>query len=258
MSIPTEKGDDKLREAVSKDETRAEWGGAAVVFGLGVEVALTAAYRHGESAVEVWAPSFATALVTLGVAAEILFARKARAKSEVLHRRSQEKVAEAEARAAEAIQKAEEERHARVKLEAKIAPRQLSSEQIAVLSQELKGKIPKLYLWVCDDLESQQYARQFFTALHAMDLIVIKGNQAGMVFSQQSFGLSGIHAFLPPHEGDPDGMANVRDPLVQALLKSGMAVGVTRMQSNLSPIYRADWEPGKRVLAIGEKPIATA
>jgi hypothetical protein len=129
MSSTNDEGDDKLREAVSKNEARAEWGGAAVVFGLVVEVVLTAAYRHGESIIGAWGPVFADALIALGVAAEILFARKARSKAETLQRRSDEKVAEANARASEANQKAEEAALALAEL---TAPRMLTTEQRGV------------------------------------------------------------------------------------------------------------------------------
>jgi hypothetical protein len=103
MSNPSDNGsDDELRKGISQNETRAEWGGAAVVFGLAIEVVLTAAFRHGESIIEGWGPVFADMLIALGVAAEILFARKARSKAESLQRRSDEKIAELNARAAEA------------------------------------------------------------------------------------------------------------------------------------------------------------
>jgi hypothetical protein len=101
MSSPNANGDDELRKTISKNETLAEWGGAAVVFGLLIEVVLTATYRHNESVIEGWGPVFADALIALGVAAEILFARKARSKSEALQLRSELKVAEANARAEE-------------------------------------------------------------------------------------------------------------------------------------------------------------
>jgi hypothetical protein len=102
MSSPNDEGDAELREAVSKNEVRAEWGGAAVVFGLIVEVVLTAAYRHGQSIIESWGPVFADALIALGVAAEILFARKARSRAETLQHRSDEKIAELNRQATEA------------------------------------------------------------------------------------------------------------------------------------------------------------
>jgi hypothetical protein len=79
MSSANDEGDDELREGMAKSKARAQWGGAAVVFGLVIEVVLAAAYPNG--------PVFADALVALGVASEILFAAKARSKSETLQRR---------------------------------------------------------------------------------------------------------------------------------------------------------------------------
>ena len=108
MSSPNGEGGDGLRNSISLNETLAEWGGAAVVFGLIVEVVLTATYRHGELFVEAWGPVLADALIALGVAAEVLFSRRARSKAETLQRLSDEKIAEAKARAAEANQRASE------------------------------------------------------------------------------------------------------------------------------------------------------
>jgi hypothetical protein len=126
-----ESGEEDLRNSISKNENCSEWGGIAVVFGLVVEVVLTATYRHGESIIEAWGPVVADILIALGVAAEILFARKARSKSETLQLRSAEKVAEANARATAADL-------ARVKLEAQLAPRMLNQEQWDLI-QSLKG-----------------------------------------------------------------------------------------------------------------------
>lgn len=126
--------DEDLRKAISRNETRAEWGGLAVVFGLAVEVGITAEYRHGASFIERWGPVFADALITIGVAAEILFARKARSRAETLQRRSDESVAEANARAAEANQKAQE---ASLELAKFREPRRLDAEQ----AKRVQGKL---------------------------------------------------------------------------------------------------------------------
>lgn len=134
MSSANDDGEKQLKEAVSKNETLAEWGGAAVVFGLVVEVVLTASYRHGDSIIEAWGPVFADALIALGVAAEILFARKARSKAEALQRRSDERIAEANARAAEA-----RERTAQV--EKLTAWRRVSPEQHRQISDAVRGEL---------------------------------------------------------------------------------------------------------------------
>jgi hypothetical protein len=135
MSSANDEGDNKLREAVAKNESRAQWGGAAVVFGLVIEVVLAATYPHGKSIIEEWGPVVADALVALGVAAEILFAAKARSKAEALQRLSDEKVSEANARAAEANQKAQE---AILELAELRAPRALTPEQRGRIVDKLK------------------------------------------------------------------------------------------------------------------------
>jgi len=53
MSIASDGDDeDKLRNAEAKYELLAIWGGAALVFGLVVEVVLTAAFPKGQSIIE--------------------------------------------------------------------------------------------------------------------------------------------------------------------------------------------------------------
>jgi hypothetical protein len=116
MSIANDgDGEDKLRKAEARYESLAMWGGAVVVFGLVIEVALTAAFPKGLSIIEEWGPVFADVLIALGVASEVLFAARARSKTEALKRLSDEKVrlsdekiAEAKVRAAEAGERAYE------------------------------------------------------------------------------------------------------------------------------------------------------
>jgi hypothetical protein len=64
---------------IARNERHAEWGGGAVVFGLVVEAILAWLYRGHTSFIENWGPVFADCLIAGGVAAEILFARRANA-----------------------------------------------------------------------------------------------------------------------------------------------------------------------------------
>lgn len=150
MSSPNDNGE--LRRAVSRNETFAEWGGAAVVFGLVVEVVLTSAYHHGESIIEAWGPVFADILIALGVAVEILFARKARSKAEKLQRLSDEKIAEANEHAAKADL-------ARVELEKQLAPRMLNQEQWDLI-QSFRGKFETVNIAYETDAESWWFAME--------------------------------------------------------------------------------------------------
>jgi hypothetical protein len=149
--------DDTLRRAISKNETLAEWGGAAVVFGLIVEVVLTSTFRHGESFFEAWGPVLADALIALGVFAEILFARKARMGSEALQRQSDEKIAEANARAAEAALKIEQ-------LRVRVGPRRIDE---SALTESLKdvGKLPVEIMYTKEDGDSYKLSNQLGTVL---------------------------------------------------------------------------------------------
>ncbi len=154
MSSADDDGDDELKGAVSKNETLAEWGGVAVIFGLVVEVVLTAAYRHG-SIIEAWGPVFSDALIALGVAAEILFARKARSKAEVLQRRSDNRVAEARTIAAHAHERAAvlekeaaEARERTAEIEKLTAWRRIAPEQYSSIAKAIREIAPEIDLQI--------------------------------------------------------------------------------------------------------------
>jgi hypothetical protein len=151
--------EDNLRRGEERDETRAVWGGAAVIFGLLLEVAYAIAYSKGQSIVEEWGPVFADAFVALGVATEVLYAARARSKAAAIKRRSDEKIAAANERAAEALQKAEEESHARVKLEMNLQPRSVSPEQFHFI-QGLGGRLEGINIGYESDGETLWFARQ--------------------------------------------------------------------------------------------------
>jgi hypothetical protein len=158
-------GEEELRKSVSKNEARAEWGGKAVVFGLVVEVVLTATYRHSESIIEAWGPVFADVLIALGVAAEILFARKARSKSETIQLRSAEKVAEANARASEANTRAAELQSESLKTQRAIMPRvaYASDRPEYLVLRKFAGVT--VFIQAVPDWEALQFAKLISLAL---------------------------------------------------------------------------------------------
>jgi len=79
-----------------------------VIVGLIAEVALAWLHLPPDSACSVWGTVLADSLVAIGVSGEVQFSRMAFRRDKELKRRSDEKVAEAKARAAEANQKAQE------------------------------------------------------------------------------------------------------------------------------------------------------
>jgi hypothetical protein len=175
MSSAVERdGDEQLRESISANETLAEWGGVAVVFGLIVEVVLTAVYRHGDSIAEAWGPVGADALIALGVAAEILFARKARSKTEVLQRRSDEKIAASNARTAEAELRTE-------KIRSELSWRRLSSVEIATITKLLTVE------FVGADPECNSFAHDIGTVFSQCGWTVLF--MAASYFGEVAFGI---------------------------------------------------------------------
>jgi hypothetical protein len=95
-----------LEEKIGFNERLSTYGGWAVLAGLVIEVVLSVVYRDHESVIENWGPVFATSLIAIGVWAEIHFAGRVSRTEEELRRQSEERVAEANARTAEARENA--------------------------------------------------------------------------------------------------------------------------------------------------------
>jgi hypothetical protein len=135
------KTDDQIKSEIEDNASRAEWGAWAIVVGLVVEIILATGISLGieKNWLENWGAVAADCLIALGVYCEIHFGRKASRGEAELRRRSEQKVAEATERAAEAQLRAAEADLARVKLEEKLAPRQLSLAQRNELIDRLKS-----------------------------------------------------------------------------------------------------------------------
>jgi hypothetical protein len=98
------KTDDQLRSDIAANESRAEWGAWLVVGGLALEIVLATAKSLGyeRPIIENWGGVLADCLIALGVYSEIHFGRRASNTNTELRRRSDERVAAANARAADA------------------------------------------------------------------------------------------------------------------------------------------------------------
>jgi hypothetical protein len=141
-----EKTNAQLREEIFHNETRSEFGAWAVVVGLVIEVILAIAFRSDKSFIENWAPVLADCLIALGVYCEIHFGRRVKTAAEELQRLSDEKIAEAEARAAEANQKAQEAMLKLEQLRKQLGPRRIDSEIfLAELAEQPKAPLEILY-----------------------------------------------------------------------------------------------------------------
>ena len=129
--------DDQIKSEIEDNESRAEWGAWAIVVGLVIEIVLAVGVSLGidKKGLENWGAVVADCLIALGVYCEIHFGRKASTGNVELRRRSEERVAEANARAAAANQKAQE---AILELARFKAPRVLTQEQRGRIVEKLK------------------------------------------------------------------------------------------------------------------------
>ena len=100
--------DEEIKASIETNESRAHWGAIAVVAGLIIEVILATGISLGidRRGLENWESVFADSLVALGVLSEVYFGRMASRHHAELQQRSEEKIAEANARAAEANKEA--------------------------------------------------------------------------------------------------------------------------------------------------------
>src|SRR5437868_5824766 len=122
------KTDDQIKSEIEDNESRAEWGAWAVVAGLVIEIVLALSVSLGmdKKWLENWGTVFADCLIVLGVYCEIHFGRKASAGNVELRRRSEQKVAEANSRAAEAQLETERLRAANLSVQRLLTPRRIS------------------------------------------------------------------------------------------------------------------------------------
>jgi hypothetical protein len=91
---------------------------------------------------------------------------------------AQARSAEANARAAEANKIAEEERLARVKLEARLAPRSLGEESRNAITTAVKQFAPQQFdvLWYPDDQETGNLANEVFLSLRDAGWVLNRSN----------------------------------------------------------------------------------
>jgi hypothetical protein len=152
-----------LKNRVERSERSAKRGGVAVAIGVAFEVAL--ALANSEPLLLKIAIGLANGLVALGVAAEVLFGRRAAIAQAELQRRAESDLAESIKLAAEANERAAKADLARIELENKLAPRYLEKWQTDAL-QQLGGIVETLVIAADVDLEAQTFANNVGTALY--------------------------------------------------------------------------------------------
>jgi hypothetical protein len=151
--------------------------------------------------------------------------------------------AEANARAAEANQKFESERIARLKLEQRLAPRVISMEQANIIGALLKRFSGQKYVFVTyqDDKEAMEFAGQINTVLSQM---------AGWTVEQSKGFLAFTLEFNVTASTDPAASDKTRDAAA-AMAKAFSSVGIPAT-SAVTP--GSTGEPDTIQVRVGKKP----
>jgi hypothetical protein len=228
---------EELEKSIESCE-RWEWFGGVLVFiGVAAAVAIAGIHPKYDSFLEQWGSAIADGLVAAGVAIEIKFGQMAGLRQHELKRRSDIIVGNANIRAAEALQKAEEEHHARVKLEAQLSPRTLTKEQYETLLS-LSGKVEQVNITSSPVFEAVMFAAQIGQALFNAGITVkICNPRFGMVWLE-------LCVVIPKPIPDFDA-----DPLYAAFKMAGLSVGC----GDRSKVPMIDLPSDIPVIMVGEK-----
>jgi hypothetical protein len=199
------KTDDQLRADIRRNESLADWSGWVLLFGLALELILIFAWwPHEETLLTRLPEAVATLLIVLGVWGELHFGRKESEARAELQSRSDVRIAELVAKAADAELETE-------RLRRELSWRRLPSDMISKLEATLKGKPAGSLLisHTMNDPESQSFAKQVGAVFHTVGWRV--SHMACSFGSQSFFGI------VVPNEGDA-----ADDAIGQALVTAGI------------------------------------
>jgi hypothetical protein len=200
----------QLKGEIDRNEMRAHWGAWAVVIGLVIEAMLALRFPAGATALENWAPVVADSLVALGVYAEIHFSAKAARAQRELQSITDERLAEAIRRAAEAERET-------ARLKSQFSWRSLSAEQFAKLVSELRKHSRSITIeYLGSDPDSQSFAAQLGAAFVAgrWNVVLRGGTYGGALW----FGI-----LVPPAGGEE---ADVTSEIMKAFENAGMGFNI--------------------------------
>lgn len=192
-------------ELEASSESCERWGwrcGGLVVVAIAAEVLIAAFNLPYGSFFERWGNVLAGALIALGVAGEIMFARMGHSRQSELSRRSNDKLADANRKLAS------------------LAPRSLSKEQFDEI-QTLRGKIAELNLVVEADVECTTFSVQLAVAFSHAGIKVLSF-PLRPDFRGQGLMLYDRYAFDNPHGEPTDG-----EPLIGTFKRANLWIATT-------------------------------
>jgi len=154
-------------------------------------------------------------------------------------------IVDAQARAAEANQKAEVERLERVRIEKAIidelAQRDLKRDQIETISSAIKGRVGTIYLYPLSDPEASRYAFAISAALKAggADVkLMLSGTRDVPVFPDKfnvAISITGVTIY------QSDGKHEIVDLLVDAFRQAGITIQGQWSEKALAGVVEGKW-----------------
>jgi hypothetical protein len=167
-------------------------------------------------------------------------------------------IADANARAAEANEKAEAERLARIQLEAKISPRRLSPEDAKIIEHELAGLRLKVCIVSYGGSEPTAYSDSLFFVFDKLGFVLVDNSIVHRVTSTLPNGSVGVSVFLP--ESIKSKAEAENDVLVSALQKAHVNIAGVRWGNRAGlvmtpPNTMVTVSPDEYVISVGEKPL---
>ena len=158
------------------------WATLGILVGVILETVNLAKFPENKPPIEITVGALAYAVTLISVAWSFLCIRQTVQASGALQRETDEMVAQANAHAAEANERAATADLARMELERKLAPRELTQDQFDAL-QELKGQFEIINVAYETDAETWWFANSIISALVAAGIRVGQFRRAAEVHS---------------------------------------------------------------------------
>jgi len=231
--------EESLLTSASRFETSAKLCGGLVVLGILLEALLALYFSDQKDTLRNFGPVFADLLVAGGVWGELHFGGKRSKSEERLREISNEKVAAANARAAEAMERTAE-------LQKLTAWRHIDPERYRALRDSLHAHVPGIKLAVeyeTGDPEAYAYARELALTFRDAGIVALRF-QSNSFLVQSTFGLNIAFSFG----------ANF-DPIVRALSEAKIDItGVVHINPEIEAVTRWGNDPPNMQIFVGPKP----
>jgi len=230
------KTDSQINEDIEIFDMVERWGGWGVVAGVALEFVFAFVFGTGKSPIERWGPAVADGLIAAGIVTEIYFAKLSGDRRDERDRRSNERVAEANARADEARLETQRLRNL-------IGWRHIpddAQQTTSPILRELTAQIDLLVEYQAGDPEAYTYAFEFMAAFSNGGVTRIR-HCANSFIAAPVFGV-----WIAATD------ATLVEPIVTAF--SGVGVSLQPFQKDLTTHLPSHMPPPNLYIFVGPKP----